>query len=34
MTSAVVLVEALGGGWQKSDLPTPAQVSATPKRAS
>ena len=28
MTSAVELVQALGGGWDKSQLPTPAQVSA------
>ncbi len=28
MTSAVQLVQALGGGWDHSQLPTPAQVSA------
>jgi NodT family efflux transporter outer membrane factor (OMF) lipoprotein len=28
MLSAVQLVEALGGGWDRSQLPTPAQVSA------
>jgi NodT family efflux transporter outer membrane factor (OMF) lipoprotein len=28
MTSAVTLVQTLGGGWDKSQLPTPAQVSA------
>ncbi|HYA64336.1 MAG TPA: efflux transporter outer membrane subunit [Candidatus Sulfotelmatobacter sp.] len=27
MTSAVQLIAALGGGWEKSDLPSPAQVS-------
>jgi len=27
MTSSVQLVEALGGGWDRSQLPTPAQVS-------
>jgi outer membrane protein TolC len=30
MTGAVELVEALGGGWDASQLPTPAQVSHTP----
>ena len=33
MTSAVLLVEALGGGWDTSQLPTPAQVSAKPDKA-
>jgi NodT family efflux transporter outer membrane factor (OMF) lipoprotein len=33
MTSAVLLVEALGGGWDTSQLPTPAQVSQTPSKA-
>ena len=33
MTSAVELVEALGGGWDTSQLPTPAQVSQTPSKA-
>jgi hypothetical protein len=28
MLSAVQLVQALGGGWDRSPLPTPAQVSA------
>ena len=28
MTSAVQLVQALGGGWDRSQLPTPAQVTA------
>jgi outer membrane protein TolC len=27
MTSVVQLIAALGGGWDKSDLPSPAQVS-------
>jgi NodT family efflux transporter outer membrane factor (OMF) lipoprotein len=27
MTASVQLIEALGGGWERSDLPTPAQVS-------
>jgi NodT family efflux transporter outer membrane factor (OMF) lipoprotein len=33
MTGAVELVAALGGGWDRSQLPTPSQVSATPPRA-
>jgi outer membrane protein TolC len=28
MVFAVALVEALGGGWDRSELPTPGQVSA------
>jgi NodT family efflux transporter outer membrane factor (OMF) lipoprotein len=32
MTGAVELVEALGGGWDVSQLPTPAQVSETPSK--
>ena len=28
MISAVELVQALGGGWDRSDLPTPSQVGA------
>ena len=31
MTSAVALVEALGGGWQRSDLPSPGQVATRPR---
>jgi outer membrane protein TolC len=27
MTDSVQLIEALGGGWDRSQLPTPAQVS-------
>ena len=33
MTGAVQLVEALGGGWDTSQLPTPAQVTAAPSKA-
>jgi NodT family efflux transporter outer membrane factor (OMF) lipoprotein len=33
MTGAVQLVEALGGGWDTTQLPTPAQVSAAPSKA-
>jgi NodT family efflux transporter outer membrane factor (OMF) lipoprotein len=33
MTGAVELVEALGGGWDTSQLPTPRQVSQTPPKA-
>jgi NodT family efflux transporter outer membrane factor (OMF) lipoprotein len=33
MTGAVSLVEALGGGWDTSQLATPAQVSQTPPKA-
>ena len=33
MTSAVQLVEALGGGWDTSQLPTPTQVTAAPSKA-
>jgi NodT family efflux transporter outer membrane factor (OMF) lipoprotein len=33
MTSAISLVQALGGGWDRSQLPTPAQVSQTPSKA-
>jgi outer membrane protein TolC len=28
MTASVQLIEALGGGWDSTQLPTPAQVSA------
>jgi outer membrane protein TolC len=27
MTASVQLIEALGGGWDRSQLPTPAQIS-------
>ncbi|HXW91646.1 MAG TPA: efflux transporter outer membrane subunit [Terriglobales bacterium] len=30
MTSAVSLIEALGGGWDQSQLPTPAQLTQKP----
>ncbi|MGO9075090.1 MAG: hypothetical protein ACLQEI_13135, partial [Terriglobales bacterium] len=30
MTSSVSLIEALGGGWDRSELPTPQQVTAKP----
>ena len=33
MTGAVELVEALGGGWDSSQLPTPPQVEAEPSKA-
>jgi NodT family efflux transporter outer membrane factor (OMF) lipoprotein len=33
MTGAVQLVEALGGGWDTSQLPTPQQVTAAPSKA-
>jgi NodT family efflux transporter outer membrane factor (OMF) lipoprotein len=33
MTGAVQLVEALGGGWDKSQLPNPHQVAKWPTRA-
>jgi NodT family efflux transporter outer membrane factor (OMF) lipoprotein len=33
MTSAVALVQALGGGWDSSQLPTPTQVTQRPARS-
>jgi len=33
MTAAVQLIAALGGGWDKSQLPTPAQVTQKPTKA-
>jgi len=33
MTSSVVLVEALGGGWDRSQLPTPQQVTQKPPKS-
>jgi NodT family efflux transporter outer membrane factor (OMF) lipoprotein len=33
MTGAVQLVEALGGGWDTAQLPTPSQVTAAPSKA-
>jgi len=32
MTATVALVEALGGGWDRSLLPTPGQVTAKPDK--
>ena len=32
MTGAVQLVKALGGGWERGQLPTTAQVSEAPSR--
>ena len=33
MTSTVSLIEALGGGWDQSQLPTPAQLTQKPARS-
>jgi len=33
MTGAVQLIKALGGGWDRSQLPTPSQVAKTPGSA-
>ncbi len=33
MTSAVALIEALGGGWDLSQLPTPSQLSQKPPKS-
>ena len=33
MAYAVALVEALGGGWDRSQLPTPQQVTQRPPRS-
>jgi outer membrane protein TolC len=33
MTSAVQLVQALGGGWDRSQLPTPAETGAKTTKA-
>jgi NodT family efflux transporter outer membrane factor (OMF) lipoprotein len=33
MTASVQLIEALGGGWDRSQLPTPGQVTAKPTAA-
>jgi NodT family efflux transporter outer membrane factor (OMF) lipoprotein len=33
MTSSVALVEALGGGWDRSQLPSPAQVTERPAKS-
>jgi NodT family efflux transporter outer membrane factor (OMF) lipoprotein len=34
MTSSVQLIESLGGGWDRSQLPTPAQVTDKPSKSS
>jgi NodT family efflux transporter outer membrane factor (OMF) lipoprotein len=33
MTASVQLIAALGGGWERSQLPTPAQVTKKPSRS-
>ena len=33
MTYAVALVEALGGGWDRSQLPSPQQVTQKPDKS-
>jgi outer membrane protein TolC len=33
MTASVQLIEALGGGWDRSQLPAPAQVTQKPSKA-
>jgi outer membrane protein TolC len=33
MTAAVQLITALGGGWDRSQLPTPMQVTQKPAKA-
>ena len=33
MTYAVALIQALGGGWDSSQLPSPAQVTQKPSRS-
>lgn len=33
MTSSVQLIQALGGGWDRTQLPTPTQVSEKPSKA-
>ena len=33
MSDAVALIEALGGGWDRSQLPTPQQVTEKPAKA-
>jgi NodT family efflux transporter outer membrane factor (OMF) lipoprotein len=33
MTASVQLIEALGGGWDRSQLPTPSQVTQKPARS-
>jgi NodT family efflux transporter outer membrane factor (OMF) lipoprotein len=33
MTASVQLIQALGGGWDRTQLPTPAQITAKPSHA-
>jgi hypothetical protein len=33
MTASVQLIQALGGGWDRSQLPTPAQITQKPTHA-
>ena len=33
MTASVELIQALGGGWDRSQLPTPEQVTVKPSVA-
>ena len=33
MTDSVQLIEALGGGWDRSQLPTPTQITQRPTKA-
>jgi len=33
MTASVQLIEALGGGWDRSQLPTPAQITRQPTKS-
>ncbi len=33
MTASVQLIESLGGGWDRSQLPTPAQVTQSPSKS-
>jgi NodT family efflux transporter outer membrane factor (OMF) lipoprotein len=33
MTASVQLIESLGGGWDRSQLPTPAQVTQAPSKS-
>jgi len=33
MTASVQLIEALGGGWDRSQLPTSAQITQLPTKS-
>jgi len=33
MTSSIQLIQALGGGWDRTQLPTPSELSKTPSKA-